>query len=177
MKEQERSSTLYAERSRQVVRANEPKRNNENGNTAYGGGNAVSADVLHRRDQFRNYNDDICPRTIAKNARVAIAVGKEIGELEATQRDHLHRIENGECQTGATDGDGQVLGGPFGKGIVLTSFREASEDRREDGEEHDNNSKHSVEDVSQGTTPQTDGRGVDDNDHGCTGCSKLEKKR
>ena len=58
----------------------------------------------------------------------------------------------------------------------LEGFRDASEDRRDDGEEHDSDSDRSVDGVSQGATPQTDRRGVNHDDHGCTGYSKLEEK-
>ena len=96
--------------------------------------------------------------------------------MEARQYDQPHRIEKGEHQAGATDGDGRGLGEPFDEGFVLTNFRDASEDRREHGEEHDNDSKPSVGGVSQGTTPQTDRRGEDDDGQGCTGYSTLENK-
>ena len=128
-----------------------------------------------RRDKIRR----IDVRTISKNAQVAIAFGKYIGELEARQRDNPHRIEKGEWPGSVTHDDGEGLGDPFKEAaaaIGLTSFRDASEDRREDVEEHDDNGKPSVDGVSQGTTPQTDRRGEEDDDHGCTGCSELEKK-
>jgi len=55
-------------------------------------------------------------------------------------------------------------------------FRDPSRDCRDDAEEHDNDSGRSVDDVSQGMTPQPDGRGIDYDDRGCSGRSALEDK-
>ena len=157
--------------------ANEPKRNHENGYTDCGSANANSAGVLHRRDPILKNDDDICVRTTSNNARVAIAVVKEIGELDTRQRDQPRRVKKGEQVAGPTEGDGEGSGNALDEwGFSLAGFRDASEDRREDGEEHDNNSDRSVDGVSQGATPQTDGRGVDNDDHGSTSYSTLEKK-
>ena len=131
----------------------------------------------HRGDQILKNDDDICVRPTTNNARVAIAVVKEIGELDTRQRDQSHRVEEGERVAGPTEGDGEEgSDAPDEGGFALAGFRDASEDRRDDGEKHDSNSDHSVYGVSYGATPQTDGRGVDDDDNRCTGYSTLEKK-
>jgi len=175
-KEREMSSTLNG---LHLFRRtdDEPKRNHENGDTSSGDGDTNGAELPHRRDPILKNDDYICVRTIAKSARVAIAVGKEIGELETRQYDQPQRVGNGEWIADPADGDGEESGDVFDMaGFALAGFRDASEDRRDDGEEHDNNGKPSVDGVSQGAAPQTDGRGEDNDDQGCTGYSTLEEK-
>jgi len=97
--------------------------------------------------------------------------------VDARQCDQPYRVDEREQETESTEGDGdassEVLGGG---GIFATGFGDAGEDRRGDGEEHDDKGVCPVDEVSQATAPNAVDGVESHNDHGCASYSALQKK-
>ena len=75
-----------------------------------------------------------------------------MGELETRQHDQPCRVDEREQECDSAQGDGDESGESFdGEHGALSqaSFRDAGEECRDDGEEQDQNSCSSVDDVSQ----------------------------
>ena len=97
--------------------------------------------------------------------------------MEARQEDQPRPVGKREQEADPAERDGDEFGESFDLGgSFLTGFRDPGRDRRDDGEEHDNDGSPSVDDVPQRTTPQPDGRGINYDDRGCSGRSALEDK-
>ena len=97
--------------------------------------------------------------------------------MEGRYRDQPYRVEEREGEAESAEEDGEASSDVFdGEGTFATSFRDAGEDHRGDGEVHDDESVCPVEDIPQGSAPNADGGAENHNDRGCACYSALQKK-
>ena len=70
--------------------------------------------------------------------------------MEGRQHDQPHRVDEREREAELPEEDGEASSEIFdGGGTSVAGFRDAGEDRRGDGEEHDDESVRPVDEVSQ----------------------------